>query len=425
MPIKTRIYRIKPNRTMKQVLDSLCDYRRFSWNLGLETWQDMYEARQLALTPHLKAELKKAKNKQNLTDIEKEILASNPVPSWRKIRDELTENKQHWQAKYPAHVFNLAIQDLGNAWQNFFDKAQPDWGKPKFKSKKAIRQGFKMDQAKIKDGYLFLEKPRAVKEKWTGFKLSSSPLSEEFGTISFYKEKNRYYVAIPFKLPELPNKAKTNQVTGVDVNVGHFNYQGGQCLVLPKKLEHAYEKIKHYQRLLARKREVNGRKEAATSRKYLKTRAKLQGAYRRATNIQNDLLQKFTTKLTDNYDSIVIEDLDVKKMLMNHVASKGMHRSMFGKFRQILSYKCEWYGKELILANKIYPSTQRCAVCGLVKKGDDKITLKGNKKHGTKHNEFVCYNPDCPNYNQKVDRDENAMMNLTLLVKHPELNKAL
>ncbi|WP_423251012.1 hypothetical protein [Lactobacillus crispatus] len=49
---------------MKKVLDSLCDYRRFSWNLGLETWQNMHEARQLALTQHLKAELKKPRKKK-------------------------------------------------------------------------------------------------------------------------------------------------------------------------------------------------------------------------------------------------------------------------------------------------------------------------------------------------------------------------
>lgn len=107
---------------MKKVLDSLCDYRRFSWNLGLETWQNMHEARQLALTQHLKAELKKPRKKQKLTNAEREILANNPVPSWRRIRDELTENKQYWQTKLPAHVFNLAIQDLGNAWQNFLIK---------------------------------------------------------------------------------------------------------------------------------------------------------------------------------------------------------------------------------------------------------------------------------------------------------------
>nr|WP_220022822.1 zinc ribbon domain-containing protein [Lactobacillus helveticus] len=110
---------------------------------------------------------------------------------------------------------------------------------------------------------------------------------------------------------------------------------------------------------------------------------------------------------------------------MSHVASKGMHRSMFGLFRQLLAYKCAWYDKELILANKLYPSTQRCAVCGMVKRSDEKVTLKGNKKHGTKHNEYVCYNSNCPNYGKVVDRDENAMKNLTLLISHPELNKAL
>ncbi|WP_201331484.1 IS200/IS605 family accessory protein TnpB-related protein, partial [Lactobacillus nasalidis] len=90
---------------------------------------------------------------------------------------------------------------------------------------------------------------------------------------------------------------------------------------------------------------------------YLKTKAKLQACYRKAGNIQNDLMQKFTTELVNDYDKIVIENLSVKGMLMSHVASKGVHRSMFGKFKQILTYKCDWYGKELILANKLYPST--------------------------------------------------------------------
>lgn len=157
----------------------------------------------------------------------------------------------------------------------------------------------------------------------------------------------------------------------------------------------------------------------------MKTKAKLQACYRKVSNIQNDLMHKFTTELVNDYDKIVIENLSVKGMLMSHVASKGVHRSMFGKFRQILTYKCDWYGKELILANKLYPSTQRCAACGNVKKGDDKITLYGNKKHGTKHNEYVCYNEKYPNYNKVVDRDKNAMLSLLALTEYPELNHAL
>lgn len=122
-------------------------------------------------------------------------------------------------------------------------------------------------------------------------------------------------------------------------------------------------------------------------------------------------MQKFTTQLVTNYDQIVIEDIAVKKMQMSHVASKGLQRSMFGYFRQVLTYKCEWYGKALLVADRFYPSTQRCSVCGHIKQGDDKITLTGNKKHHTKHEEYICY--EC---GAVMDRDKNAVANLLALI---------
>lgn len=425
--IKTRSYEVFASKAMKNILDRNCDYRRYCWNQALALWNDLYSAHQIydkicytTFTP------KKNKRSNKLKIIQKDVHL-NPSPNWRLVRDRLVEEKEDWQFAYSAHLLQLTVQDLGKAWKSFFDKAQPDWGKPHFKSKRAPRQGFKSDQAKLIDGRLFLEKPQGLKKDWEPLILSEKPMNYPTGVMSFYRENGRYFVSIPYKIPKqkIDRKADTGKATGVDLNVGHFNYLGGNKSILPKKLEQTYEKIKHYQRLLARKREVNGKEQAMQSKKYLKTKTKLQAAYQRASNIQNDLMQKFTTMLVDNYDSIVIEDLDVKKMMMSHVASKGMHRSMFGKFRQVLSYKCEWYGKKLIVANKLYPSTQRCAVCGLVKKGDEKVTLYGNKKRGTKHNEFICYNPACSNYNKKIDRDENAMLNLTILIKHPELNRAL
>ena len=155
---------------------------------------------------------------------------------------------------------------------------------------------------------------------------------------------------------------------------------------------------------------VNGRK-ATQSHNYVKTRTKLQRDYRKVANIQHDIVHKFTTKLVSDYDKIAIEDLAVKKMQMSHVASKGLQRSMFGYFRQVLTYKCEWYGKQLILADRYYPSTQRCSQCGYVKTGDDKITLQGNQKHHTKHNQYICYHCGA-----MLDRDENAVKNLLALI---------
>lgn len=122
-------------------------------------------------------------------------------------------------------------------------------------------------------------------------------------------------------------------------------------------------------------------------------------------------MQKFTTQLVTDYDKIVIENLAVKDMQMTHVASKGLQRSMFGYFRQVLSYKCDWYGKVLILADKYYPSTQRCSECGHIKSGIDKITLQGNTAHKTKHHEYICYNCGVT-----LERDKNAVTNLLMLI---------
>ncbi len=384
--IKTQVVKLKVDKIMQKHLDALCDYRRYCWNKGLETWQLMYEAHTL--------------NKKD-----------NPSPNERRVRDELVANKADWQYDLSARCLQLAVKDLANAWKNFFDKAQPDWGKPRFRSKKALRQGFKTDRAKIVNGKLRLDRPRSIsKNSWFDLSSYEALKMDEVKVVSIFKEKDSYYAALPYE-EEISAKTKTHQKTAVDVNVGHFNYTEGQIIVLPAKLQKLYRRIKHYQRMLARKRKVND-KLAAKSNNYFVVRTKLQRDYRRVANIQNDLLQKFTTKLVNDYDQIVIEDLAVKQMMMTHVASKGMQRSLFGKFRQILTYKCDWYGKELILADKTYPSTQRCAQCGYVKKGDEKITLQGNKKHGTRHNEYICY--EC---GYKNDRDENAVLNLLALAK--------
>ena len=383
--IRTQKVRLYPNKTMRKVLDDLCDYRRYCWNAGLALWNEMYEE-------SLILEDKKLK------------------PTQYNVRDELVVNKEDWQYQLSARCLQLAIEDLSKAWKNFFNKAQVDWGRPKFKSKKAPRQDFKTDRAKIINGKLRLDKPRETGYQWYDIRFKGAEsIDGDLKTISVYRENGKYWASLPFEV-NIEAKPKTNHLTAVDINVGHINYTEGKINTLPENLKRFYKHIKHYQRMLARKRAVNG-KRATKSNNYVKTRAKLQRDYRKVANIQHDIMQKFTTKLVEEYDKIVIEDLAVKEMQMTHVASKGLQRSMFGYFRQILSYKCDWYGKKLILADKYYPSTQRCSKCGHIKTGEEKVGINGNLKYGTKHNEYICY--ECGNI---MDRDENAVLNLLALI---------
>lgn len=381
--IRTEKVRLYPNKIMQNVLDSLCDYRRYCWNEGLALWNDMYGESLIMDNKKLR-------------------------PNERKVRNELVYNKADWQFQYSARCLQLAISDLGKAWKNFFNQAQPDCGRPRFKSKKAPRQGFKTDRANIIDGKLRLDKPRGIKQ-WSDITIKGAKnLSGKLKVVSVFRENGKYWATLPFEVAIQP-KLRTGHKTAVDANVGHFNTPDKSNNIFPKQLDHLYWRIKHYQRQLARKRQING-KQAYRSNNYVVTRAKLQRDYRKVTNIQHDLIQKFTTQLVTDNDTIVIEDLAVKQMQMTHVASKGLHRSLFGYFRQTLTYKCNWYGKKLIVANRFYPSTQRCSKCGNVKKGDDRITLAGNKKHRTTHNEYTCYKCGA-----KMDRDENAVQNLLQL----------
>lgn len=381
--IRTQKVRLYPNQHMKVVLNQLCDYRRYCWNKALETWNDMYDLHT--------------------------IDSSIPIPNVYSVRNELVFNKMDWQFNLSSRTLQLTIVDLGIAWKNYFDKSLPDWGKPKFKSKKMSRQGFKTDRAKIVDGKLRLDKPLGVKQ-WFDIHISKHVnLNGQLKTVSVYKENGKYWASFPLEVC-IKHKLMTGKSTAVDVNVGHFNYTNGLINTLPKGLIKLYERIKIYQKSLARKRVINGGN-ATKSNNYIVMRDKLQRDYRKAANIQHDIIQKFTSNLVAQYDKIVIEDLNIKSMQMSHVASKGLQRALFGYFRKVLSYKCEWYGKEVILASQIYPSTQRCSKCGYVKRGNEKLGLQGNLKHHTNHSDYVCYSCGA-----RIDRDKNAVANLLDLI---------
>ena len=336
-----------------------------------------------------------------------------PSPSEHIVRNLMVNDKEDWQYLLSSRVLLWAIRDLADTWKFFFNNKENKTlrvGKPNFKQKKNPRQGFKTERARIKDGKLILDKPWAYKDDWYGIPFKGYSLPDgKIKHCSITKVNNNYYASLVIDTP-IELLKKTGKNTAIDANVNHFDYTDGSFVVYPKQLDVLYAQIKHYQRCLARKRNVNGKK-ATQSKQYFEVRTKLQKCYERVTNIQNDLLHKFTTEIYHKYDTVVIEDLNVKAMQMSKKA-KNLHRSLFGRFRLFMEYKADKFSKKLIIADRYYPSTQRCSNCGYVKKGDDKIGLDGNAKHGTAHNEYVCY--EC---GFETDRDHNAVMNLLALVK--------
>lgn len=388
--VKSQLIKIKPNAFMRRYIDRACDYRRYCWNLGLEIWQKMYEAYSL--------------DKKN-----------NPYPTGHTIRNLWVEDKDNWEYMFSSRVMMYAMDDLDLAWQNYLTRALPDWGKPKFKSKKKPRQGFKTDRARIINGELVLDRPADFyRKQWHSIKLTEKPLSTNIKIASIIKSPEGYYVNLIFKENVKP-KVKTGKEIGLDLNTRHYDDSNvGRVNIFPVKFWRLMKRINYYQRLLTRKRQA----EQKNSNNFKKVRTKLRRDYRKAVNIQEDVLQKYTTKLVSENDVIVIEDLNVRGMLKGWF-SKQLQWAAFGKTRRFLEYKSEWYGKKLIVVDKFYPSTQRCSNCGWIKRGKHKLGAKGNKMDHEGHSDYICQH--CGIH---IDRDYNAALNLLayskLLKEDPE-----
>ena len=384
--IKTHKIKLCPNHTMLLVLNQLFDYRRYCYNQALVVWQDMYDEAKIADDNSL-------------------------LPNEHKVRDELVQNKQDWKFGLSARVLQLAVKDLSKAWQNFFNPQMTNHKQPKFKSKKRSRKTFTTDRARIVGCKLRLDKPCDYVGPWYDIRMVEVPRWEGvLKQTTVVMDADGIYASFAFEVVDDPEPVPAaKSVTAVDANVGRLTFKTSEGFAtqgtLPTSLLMHYQRITRYKRELARKRVTNPHH--FRSNNYRTTKTKLQREYQRVTRIQADLLAKFTHQLIADNSIIAIEDLDNQHMRMNKHLAKKLHRSMFGKFKQMMQYKAEWHGVKLVLVDRFYPSTQRCSRCGLVKTGDERITLTGNQKHHTGHNEFHCYGCGV-----QLNRDENAVDNL-------------
>ena len=381
MTIKTHQVKIYPNRTMTKEINKLFNYRRYCWNLALETWNNMYQQSKEADDKHL-------------------------LPNNTKVRNHMVVNKQDWQYNLSARVLQYASSDLEKAWKRFFNKLS---NKPRFKSKKNYKPSFTTDRAKVKGGKLILDKPSKInKAKWYPIKLAE-PIrySGKLKLCTVTEKADGLYASLVFDVPTEVLLPRKHGIAGVDANVKRFNYNDGVVTIYPNSLEKHYTKINYYNRQLARKRIANPRN--YKTKRYEKVRTKLRQEYQKVNNIQKDIVNKFTYYLVYNYAEIHIEELNVHGMMMSKRMSKNLHRSMFGELRRQLEYKCKWYNRKLVLVDRIYPSTQLCSECGFRKTKETyggKQGLSGDSIHQD-HQTYYCYNCGAI-----LDRDENAVRNI-------------
>jgi len=133
------------------------------------------------------------------------------------------------------------------------------------------------------------------------------------------------------------------------------------------------------------------------SRGFENQRLKVARLHEKIANSRADYLHKCSISLVRRYDTICIEDLNVKGMVKNHHLSKSISDASWGKFVSMLTYKAEWNDKKVVKVDRYFPSSQTCNVCGHVNKDIKDLSVR----------EWEC--PVCHTHH---DRDVNAAINI-------------
>lgn len=295
------------------------------------------------------------------------------------------KNQTEWLKEADKWALQNACKDLEQAYKNFFVKRAEY---PKFKKKhdtQSYRTTNSNNNIEYKDG-----KIKLPKLKWLKLKGYSEIKGRILNATISMDRCGDFYVSVVCTDIEQPKFERTDKYVGVDLGIKDIAITSdGAKYKNNKYLGKSERRIVWYQRKLSRK--------TKGSKNRIKAMRKLAVATRKVARQRLDSIHKMTTELVKHYDVICIEDLQTKNMLKNHKLAKAITDVAWREIRRQLEYKSKWYGKELVVIDRFYASSQICSECGYKNKDVKDLSIR----------EWEC--PHCHAYH---DRDVNASKNI-------------
>ncbi len=351
---------LNPNNKQNTYFFKAAGVARFAYNWGLAEWSRQY------------GEWKEDKT-----------LAKPSQMALRRQLNALKHDKFPWMLEVTKNAPQMAIIQLGEAFKSFFaGRTQyPTFRKKGIHDRFSLTNDqFQLDGSRIRIPHLGWVHMRETL-RFTG-KIMSATIS---------RVADRWFVSITVDIPEesLTPAAENQGAVGVDLGISALvTLSTGEVICGPKAHQQLLQRLKRYSRRLSKKQK------GSQNRKKMKM--KVARLHARIANIRNDALQKLTSDITSRFDTIGIEDLNVRGMMQNHCLARSIADMSFHEFRRQVEYKANRRGGIVFVADRWFASSKICSCCGYKL---DVLPLSVR--------EWAC--PTC---HTQHDRDHNAAINL-------------
>ena len=366
--IRGHIIRLDPTVKQANALTRAAGVSRFTYNWALAEWNRQYQA--------------------------------GEKPSAAKLKKQfnaIKEDEFPWIYESPRDANSQAFTDLGRAFNNFFvscigKRKGPKISYPKFK-KRGKRDSFYVSNDKFsirrrgKRGVIRLPVIGDVK-MFEHLRFQGKIMS---GRV--FRQADKWFIAVNVDIPiELVPHVHPHKIIGVDLGLKTAVVTSqGEVIDSPKPLKRQLKQLRRAARVLSRRTKGGKNRE--------KVRVRLARLHQHIANVRKDFWHKVTTQLCRENQTVVIEDLSIAFILRNKTLARAESDVGLGMFKPMLLYKALAYGGQVVVADRFFPSTQRCSLCGNIKTGDERVVL-GEAWYS------------CTSCGAVEDRDVNAALNL-------------